>query len=140
MAITISEAARRWGVGRETIYRKNRKGEISFTGEPPTVEVTEMIRVFGEPGSKKPTPSADNAGVDVAAQARADAERETLKAEVERLRMDLATAQQDLRGERDDARKDRERLHELLLSQQRMIEASTKGPTLLEWIGFKRKP
>ena len=48
MLISISEAARRWGVGRETIARRRRKGEITFEGKPSTIDVAEMIRVFGE--------------------------------------------------------------------------------------------
>lgn len=47
MSITISEAARRWGCGRETIYRRQRAVELSFAStEPPTVDAAEMVRVF----------------------------------------------------------------------------------------------
>lgn len=137
MSISISEAARRWGVGRETIYRKHRKSEISFIeGDPPTIDAAEMLRVFGEPGQKKAAAKA-KAG-DLAAQVRAEVQLDAQKAEIERLKSELASAKNELDKERDDAKKEREKVLDLLASQQRLIESQTRKPTLLERIGFRR--
>lgn len=137
MSISISEAARRWGVGRETIYRKQRKGDISFNeGDPPTIDPAEMLRVFGEPGEKKAAAKAKTG--DIAAQVRAEVQLDAQKAEIERLKAELASAKNDLERERDDAKKEREKVLDLLASQQRLIESQTRKPTLLERIGFRR--
>jgi hypothetical protein len=119
MATTISEAARRWGIGRETIYRRRRAGRLNFaTTEPPTVEASEMLRVFGEPKPKL----GDGAGRGtVAALARLEATCELLKAEGERLKAELAAVKEELRDSRADARKERDRLLDLLAAQQKVL-------------------
>ena len=136
MSTSISEAARRWAVGRETIYRKHRKGEISFIeGTPPTIDPAEMLRVFGEPGEKKKkTPATPGA----AAAVRTEIELDAAKAEIDRLQSELASAKGDLDKERDESRKEREKVLDLLASQQRLIENQSRKPTLLERMGFKR--
>ena len=135
MGISISEAARRWGVGRETIYRKQRAGELSFaTTEPPTIDGSEMLRVFGEPKPKRDK----GAGGDVAL-ARVEVERDHLKAEADRLRAELATAKQEFYVDRDDARKERDRLLDMLASQQRLLESQARRPSMIERL-FGRRP
>ncbi len=133
MGISISEAARRWGVGRETIYRKHRAGDLSLaTSEPPTVEVAEMLRLFGEPKPKR----SKTAGTDAEAVAlvRAEVERDQIKAEADRLRAELATTKQALDTERDEARKERQRLLDLVTSQQKVIEdQSARPPPARPW-------
>lgn len=135
MGISTSEAARRWGISRETIYRRRRNGEISVTGDPPTIDPSEMLRVFGEPGARKTTLAwASNA----VAEARAEAELEILKAETERLRAELSATRDELRIERDEARRELQRVLDLLVSQQRLIDYSHRKP-LLERLGLVRQ-
>lgn len=135
MGISISEAARRWGVGRETIYRKQRAGELSFaTTEPPTIDGSEMLRVFGEPKPKRDK----GAGGDPVLMARVEAERDQLKAEADRLRAELATAKQEFYVERDDARKERDRLLDMLASQQRLLESQARRPSMIERLFGRR--
>jgi hypothetical protein len=120
--LTISGAAKQWGVSRETIYRKHRAGELSFaTAEPPTIDGAEMIRVFGEPKPKRVRVSDDEAAL----LARLEAERDRHKADAERLSAELATAKQELHVERTEARQERQRLLDLATSQQKLLEDRT---------------
>ena len=54
MNISVTKAAKEWGVSRTTIYQKVNDGELSRTADK-KIDVSEMIRVFGEPISKKHT-------------------------------------------------------------------------------------
>ena len=50
----MTKAAKEWGVSRTTIYQKVNDGELSRTSDK-KIDVSEMLRVFGEPISKKRT-------------------------------------------------------------------------------------
>ena len=54
MNISVTKAAKQWGVSRTTIYQKINDGELSRTADK-KIDVSEMLRVFGEPISKKRT-------------------------------------------------------------------------------------
>ena len=54
MNISVTKAAKEWGVSRTTIYQKVNDGELSRTTDK-KIDVSEMLRVFGEPISKKRT-------------------------------------------------------------------------------------
>ena len=54
MIISVTKAAKEWGVSRTTIYQKVYDGELSRTADK-KIDVSEMLRVFGEPISKKHT-------------------------------------------------------------------------------------
>ena len=54
MIISVTKAAKEWGVSRTTIYQKVNDGELSRTVDK-KIDVSEMLRVFGEPISKKHT-------------------------------------------------------------------------------------
>jgi len=54
MKISVTKAAKVWGVSRTTIYQKINDGEISRTPEK-KIDTAEMLRVFGEPVVKKRT-------------------------------------------------------------------------------------
>ena len=54
MKISVTKAAKEWGVSRTTIYQKVNDGELSRTADK-KIDVSEMLRVFGEPISKKRT-------------------------------------------------------------------------------------
>lgn len=64
MKIPVSKAAKTWGVSRNTIYEKHRRGELSMVkGEG--IDAAEMSRVFGKPKTTGKTPDThneDNAG------------------------------------------------------------------------------
>ncbi len=61
MNISVTKAAKEWGISRTTIYQKINDGELSRTADK-KIDTSEMLRVFGEPISKKRTErSADSA-------------------------------------------------------------------------------
>ncbi len=59
MNISVTKAAKEWGVSRTTIYQKVNDGELSRTADK-KIDTSEMLRVFGEPVSKKRTEQALN--------------------------------------------------------------------------------
>lgn len=59
MIISVTKAAKEWGVSRTTIYQKVNDGELSRTADK-KIDTTEMLRVFGEPISKKHTEQSLN--------------------------------------------------------------------------------
>lgn len=59
MDISVTKAAKEWGVSRTTIYEKINNGELSRTSEK-KIDASEMLRVFGEPVSKKRTERSVN--------------------------------------------------------------------------------
>ena len=54
MNISVTKAAKEWGVSRTTIYQKVNDGELSRAADK-KIDTAEMLRVFGEPLSKKRT-------------------------------------------------------------------------------------
>ena len=59
MKISVTKAAKEWGVSRTTIYQKINDGELSRAADK-KIDTSEMIRVFGEPLSKKRTEQSLN--------------------------------------------------------------------------------
>ena len=59
MNISVTKAAKEWGVSRTTIYQKVNDGELSRTADK-KIDIAEMLRVFGEPVSKKRTERSVN--------------------------------------------------------------------------------
>ena len=54
MNISVTKAAKEWGISRTTIYQKVNDGELSRAADK-KIDTAEMLRVFGEPLSKKRT-------------------------------------------------------------------------------------
>jgi len=54
MKISVTKAAKDWGVSRTTIYQKVNDGELSRASDK-KIDTAEMLRIFGEPLSKKRT-------------------------------------------------------------------------------------
>lgn len=59
MIISVTKAAKEWDVSRTTIYQKVNDGELSRTADK-KIDTAEMLRVFGEPVSKKRTEQSLN--------------------------------------------------------------------------------
>ena len=59
MNISVTKAAKQWGVSRTTIYQKINDGELSRTADK-KIDTSEMIRVFGEPATNKRTEQSVN--------------------------------------------------------------------------------
>jgi len=125
MALTISAAARKWGTGRETIYRRQLAGKLSFaTTDPPTVEATEMQRAFGDP---KPRPDRPAPCGKVAPVARFDAACAIIRAEADRLKAELRAIKQALDAAQENARNEHEQWLRLLATQQ-LLESHAALP------------
>lgn len=54
MNISVTKAAKQWGISRTTIYQKVNDGELSRAADK-KIDTAEMFRVFGEPVPKKCT-------------------------------------------------------------------------------------
>ena len=59
MIISVTKAAKEWGVSRTTIYQKVNDGELSRTADR-KIDTSEMLRVFGEPVPIKRTERSVN--------------------------------------------------------------------------------
>ncbi|AMN51073.1 plasmid replication DNA-binding protein [Psychrobacter sp. P2G3] len=59
MNISVTKAAKEWGVSRTTIYQKISNGELSRHSDK-KIDPSEMLRVFGEPILKKRTERSVN--------------------------------------------------------------------------------
>ena len=59
MNISVTKAAKEWGISRTTIYQKVNDGELSRAADK-KIDTAEMLRVFGEPLSKKRTEQSLN--------------------------------------------------------------------------------
>ena len=88
--VTITEAAKRGFASRPTLYRAIKEGRLSAKkakGGGKTIDVSELMRVFGEP---EPATSSETRNETVSQGVSAvEAERNTLQAQVTRLTSDL---------------------------------------------------
>jgi hypothetical protein len=82
MEISITKAAKGWGVSRVTLHKKIRDGLLSKQ-ENGTLETSEMVRVFGEPKVKV------NSEPDVNVSATLQPEIGTLQLKIKHLESDL---------------------------------------------------
>lgn len=93
--ITISEAAKLFNVPRTTLYRKIKNGDISaqqgHDGKS-GVDVSEMVRVFGEPFGKKQWNTTDSAMVQTT-DSLAQAVVQALKDQISHLEATIAEYQ-----------------------------------------------
>jgi hypothetical protein len=79
--ISQRDASKRWGISRGAIQRAIRAGRLSAS-EGSQIEVSEMIRVFGEPGAE-PADGAKEAGGEAIEVVRLKAENAGLRAVIE---------------------------------------------------------
>jgi hypothetical protein len=82
MEISITKAAKEWGISRVTLHKKINDGLLSKQ-ENGTLETSEMVRVFGEPKVKV------NSGSDVKVSAILQPEISTLQLKIQHLESDL---------------------------------------------------
>lgn len=59
MNISVTKAAKEWGVSRTTIYQKVNEGQLSRNSDK-KIDPSEMLRVFGEPVLEKRTERSVN--------------------------------------------------------------------------------
>lgn len=128
--ISFSEAARKGWASRPTLYRKWKTGHLAAekgVDGAPLVDVSELIRVFGEPRrvtAKRQVDADVTGGHDDGVTASGETEIASLRAEIERLRDDAARARAEAERERQAAERERQnadRLLTLLEQSQRQL-------------------
>ncbi|MBT7755434.1 MAG: hypothetical protein HN726_04545 [Candidatus Magasanikbacteria bacterium] len=120
--LSMYEAAEQYGVSRTTIFRAVKDGKLSAEKEKrrgrtvTVIDTSELRRVYGEPAV------ADNGASDVSRETPATELVSRLESEIEALKADKS----DLRGERD-------RLLDIVASQQRLLTDERRPQGLLPW-------
>lgn len=132
MKLSISEAARRAGVGRTAIYRKLSAGKLSKENDAegnPVIDLAELARVFphavSDPGQKPVTPRTPEKNTETAALRELVA---VLKEDKERLMMEVERARNEARADVERERAERERLLGLLETTQRQLTDLSEKP------------
>jgi len=91
--VTITEAAKRGFASRPTLYRAIKEGRLSakkVKGGGKTIDVSELVRVFGEPESTTSSGTRNETVSQEASNVTAlETTRNALQAENERLKSDL---------------------------------------------------
>lgn len=116
MNITITQASKDFEVARSTIYKKAKNGDLSRNDDG-TIDVAEMVRVFGEP--KKTTPTTDNEDIE---NTVVDNKTTLQNQEIEFLRKQLSDKEQQL----DDYKHQLNRLTDNLDKANETIQDFTK--------------
>lgn len=128
--ISFSEAAKKGWASRPTLYRKWKSGELAADKGPdgaPLVDVSELVRVFGEPRKgrgDKPTDTGVTGEQPETGTLTRETELFSLREEVQRLRDDAARAREEAERERQAAERERQnadRLLTLLEQSQRQL-------------------
>jgi len=93
--ITISAAAKRGFASRPTLYRAIKDGRLTAVqdGDRKTIDLADLVTVFGEPGAKAGAEKPDLAGAVQVGHLEAD--RDRLAAEVDRLRQERDQARRE---------------------------------------------
>ena len=95
MNISVSEASKRWGVSRTTIYKKIDDGELSRNSDK-KIDTTEMLRVFGNPPSTERTEQNENNVQWTSVNSKAEQENVQLKHQLEMEKLKIVHLQQQV--------------------------------------------
>ena len=95
MNISVTKASKDWGVSRTTIYQKINNGELSRTADK-KIDTSEMLRVFGEPVSKKRTEQSVNTSVSTYSDSQAVQDCTALEHQLELEKLKNAHLQQQV--------------------------------------------
>lgn len=115
--LSISQAARRWNKSRSWLYALRNKGALTFTTFPdgtPGIDVAELLRVFGEAGSRQRERAEKDAPVRAQDSQAGEDTQEQLRLALERL--------EDAQRERDAALDREQRLLGIIEQQTRLLQ------------------
>jgi len=131
--ITISAAAKRGFASRPTLYRAIKDGRLTAVqdGDRKTLDLADLVKVFGEPGAKAAPEKPDLAGAVQVGHLEAD--RDRLAEEVDRLRQERDQARREAVEERDQARQERDRLLGLVEATQKLLEDQSRARKRSWW-------
>jgi len=123
--ITISQASKRGFASRPTLYRAIKDGRLTAVqdGDRKTIDLADLVTVFGEPGPKTTSAAKLDEAVGLG---RLEADRDRLSAEVDRLRQERDQARREAGEERDLARQERDRLLGLVEATQKLLEDQSR--------------
>ena len=106
--ITISQAAKRGFASRPTLYRAIKDGRLTALqdGDKKTLDLADLVRVFGEPEARAATPAGPDrtAAVELG---HSEADRARLSEENGRLRRERDQARREAGEEREQGRQER---------------------------------
>ncbi len=121
--ITISAAAKRGFSSRPTLYRAIKDGRLTALqdGDKKTLDLADLVRVFGEPEAREASTPAKyrTAAVELG---HLEADRRRLAEENDLLRRERDQARREAGDERDQARQERDRLLGLVEATQKLLE------------------
>ena len=134
--ITISAAAKRGFASRPTLYRAVKDGRLTAVqdGDRKTLDLADLVKVFGEPGTKTATAKPDIASA--VETGRSEADRDRLAEENDRLRRERDQARREVGEERDQARHERDRLLGLVEATQKLLEDQGRARKRSWWKPF----
>lgn len=158
--LNISEAARHWGVSRQTLYTYRDQGKITFGQDEkgnPIVDSAELVRVFGEPPQERtaaggagtmPENSRMPSASDEIARLQLELNTRELKSQIEIERLKRESAEQIA----DSLRAQINRLEAMMTEKDRQLErtqnvaqeamsrvpAPMKRTPLLDWLPWTK--
>lgn len=96
MKMTVTDAAKQWGVSRTTIYQKIKDGELS-RGADKQIDPAEMLRVFGEPAVTERTEQQQHKTISKQVSTIAEQEIAALSHQLELERLNNSHLQQQIK-------------------------------------------
>lgn len=137
--LSLSEAARRAGVDRSTIYRKLKQGALSATIGPDNarkIELAELLRLY--PGADTETTDRTPRGKPERTTGEKAAEINSLQRELNAAREQVADLRRDRDRQVEDLRGERDRLLSIVENQTRLLADQRDRGGLFSW--WRRAP
>ena len=136
MKISVTKAAKEWSISRTTIYQKINDGELSRTSDK-KIDTSEMLRVFGEPVSKKRTEQSVNTIYKTCFNSQSVQERSELKHQLELEKLKNEHLRQQVSAQKDLIENYQKQIDQLQNNLEK-ANASIHDFTQIRLLEFKR--
>ncbi|WP_204247967.1 plasmid replication DNA-binding protein [Psychrobacter urativorans] len=136
MKISVTKAAKEWSISRTTIYQKINDGELSRTSDK-KIDTSEMLRVFGEPVSKKRTEQSVNTTHKTCFNSQGVQERSELKHQLELEKLKNEHLRQQVSAQKDLIENYQKQIDQLQNNLEK-ANASIHDFTQIRLLEFKR--